>query len=552
MANPTSTLSASDTVSKLQEALGMASMVSLRQDLSVTLGDWWAFNWETNEIHLPMDELARCPNERISWIILHEAAHAALTRLHDILAKDFRREEIHLLLNVIEDVRIERWLINRFPGSASWRKVAHRYDQENRPQSLGYNPADHPVRSFLKGIFHLAEEGRIPDGMNPVAATALLECANPLSEAFSCVPPTSDANESTATALYQAHPVSQSYAEIDECGEPSPFEKWVRIMQAAMWEHVANGVLPVYLKLVKQFGAISFPFGTKVRTVYSRSGRKSLSATRLTDEMRRKLENAGNGPYLSAIEKHSGTIQKTNQTLLEMLPNHRSLQHVRKRRTGDRLDLRIACQFEADRRLHEQLWMQRRRRSLPDPAFVITVDRSHSMKEDQKCTAAFESLVILREACTRSGIPLAIVAFNNSATVLSDWHSLSLGDSHAEAVLSAILKVDGGTCIESGIETSVSLLKKRPERDRFLFLLTDGMCDPLEERILRNKLAQLERDSIRIIAIGIGRDTQGLHRICPSADFIETANELQNAVSASLIRCLGSELDAHNPAKRGT
>ena len=39
--------------SQLQQALVMASMVSLRNDLAVELGDWWAFNWKTNVITIP-------------------------------------------------------------------------------------------------------------------------------------------------------------------------------------------------------------------------------------------------------------------------------------------------------------------------------------------------------------------------------------------------------------------------------------------------------------------------------------------------------------------
>jgi hypothetical protein len=133
--------------SQLQEALVMAGMVSLRNDLAVELGDWWTFNWKTNVISLPKAELATRTREEISWIILHEAAHAALTRLHDIVPLNLlSRPEIHTLLNCIEDVRIEAWLVERFPGSKAWKDCT-----DARPLNENGEPA-----WATQGIFRAA------------------------------------------------------------------------------------------------------------------------------------------------------------------------------------------------------------------------------------------------------------------------------------------------------------------------------------------------------------------------------------------------------------
>ena len=131
--------------SQLQEALAMAGMVSLTNDLAVELGEAWAFNWATRVITIPLDDLRESPREQICWIILHEAAHAALTRLHDFLPESLRKKpEIAHLLNCIEDVRIERWLVARFPGSAPGRPCH---------ESWRWRPSPYPPTSILSSLF---------------------------------------------------------------------------------------------------------------------------------------------------------------------------------------------------------------------------------------------------------------------------------------------------------------------------------------------------------------------------------------------------------------
>ena len=116
--------------------------------------------------------------------------------------------------------------------------------------------------------------------------------------------------------------------------------------------------------------------------------RAPLSEEQLQRALRAELAGKTNHPYRNAVHKYAEQIRSVTDILMQILPNHRGLRHSRGFRFGDRLDLRAAAQFEADPRLHEKLWMQRRRRTLPDPAFLFLLDRSDSMKQESKSAAA--------------------------------------------------------------------------------------------------------------------------------------------------------------------
>ena len=525
--------------SQLQEALAMAGMVSLTNDLAVELGDAWAFNWSTRVITIPQDYLIESPREQICWIILHEAAHAALTRLHDFLPETLRnRPEVAHLLNCIEDVRIERWLVARFPGSRGWHAKSCELSLEN----IQIKEDEHPVVTFLKGIFWLGESHIIPESTPPLAKAALEEAAPYLEKAFACLPPAEAVSAISVEALYASHPVSSSYREIDAVEEPDPFEKWVRIMQAAMWAHVAEGVLPGFMRLIAASGGAALPQSLRIQVV-GRGGRgrrvpgaAGQPLRELEASMRDKLVSGGNGKYLQAVQRYAQEIREVTDTLMELLPNQRNLRYVRRQRSGDRLDLRMAAQFAADRRLYDQIWMQRKRRTLPDPAFVFLVDCSGSMKNEGKAIAAFESLVIVREACTRAGLKYAVLAFNGSARLVQGWERQS--DAASEATLSAVLKPNGDTDLESALVHAGEFLRERPERDRMIFLLSDGMVETSQEVEIRRYREELLREGIGIMAIGLGVEMVGIDRIFPGAPVLEDASKLPGTLSKCLLEAL--------------
>jgi hypothetical protein len=532
-------LSSQDLTNQLQEALVMAGMVSLRNDLSVQLGDWWTFNWKTNVISLPEAELERCPKEEVCWIILHEAAHAALTRLHDILPREtLQRPELQLLLNCVEDVRIENWILERFPGSAPWKSVAETMSRVHDPATAEEAEQEHPARAFLRGIVRLGRNSGMPVFLHPLARAALEEALPSLESAFACVPPGNSVDNATVSPIYRRHPVALCYAGFDQKQEPSAMEKWVRIMQASMWSHVSSGVLPVFLRLIKQFGCPQNNLQRTIRVTHSDPAQgPQRSHEELQKALRSEFENGGAGRYLETVHKYDAQIRAITELLQKMLPNHRGLQHVRGRRSGDRLDLRVAAQFEADQSLYQKLWLRREKQTLPEPAFMFVMDHSSSMRHEGKSQAAFESLVLIREACTRVGIPFYVSMFNVHAEVIHGWDQLA--DTASEAALSAILKTCGGTSISEALKDAAEEINQRHERDRFIFLMTDGEVSDKDREAVLRRLERLSQEDIRVVPFGLGLDSEQIIKLFPEAELVPEACEFPMALSRSLLRVLG-------------
>lgn len=523
---------------RLQEALVMAGMVSLRNDLAVELGDWWSFNWQTNVITLPKLELASAPEAEICWVILHEAAHASLTRLHHILPeKTLHQPEVQVLLNCIEDIRIENWLVERFPGSRQWKVVAQEIAASHDPQSTELAAQENPAVGFLRGLLRFGETGRLPAHLNAVSKAALEECLPALSAAFACVPPSVNVREASVDALYRGHPVSRCYTAKDQLEEASPFEKWVRILQASMWSHVGEGVLPTFLKLVQQHGCPQLPAPRIIRVC---SARESKSTRPMPEELkhalRKQLLHTGTGDYWQTVAKYGEQICSITDVLLRLLPNHRGLRHVRGCRTGDRLDLRVAAQFEVDRRLHDKLWMKRLRRHLPEPAFVFAMDCSHSMHRMGRSTAAYDSIVVMREACKRAGIPFSVLAFNDGAKVLLNWEHPD--DTSSQLALSELLRPSGGTDIVAALEASADLLGERWERNQFVFLMTDGELRRRQIEEVKRCNARLAKNGTEVLAFGLGRDAEDISLIYPEARLVPDAAVLPRAFSSTLVRAI--------------
>ena len=525
----------------LQEALGMAAMVSLRDDLSVQFGEWWAFNWVRNEITIPIEELQTSPEERIAWIILHEAAHAGLTRIQDIVSPDLmQRREIHVLLNCIEDIRIEEWLLDRFPGARPWRDVCRRIEAQEKPTGLTRDR----IQAFCMGLFEVAEElcrpGASPglsDAM-PEVREALERIREPLRQAIACRPPFVADWGGMAGPLYQKHPVSVCYRDRDDQSEPTPFEKWARMMQAACWFHSVRGILPVYLELLRLEPLQGGPLMGSAEVLKSLAGSSPGDAETARRALRSELARLSAAPYQRAVESNAGVIAQMSRVLDDLLPNHRGLRHQRGYRAGDRIDLGKAFQAEADPQEQERMWIRRQRRTLPDPAFVLVMDRSESMRQYGRSVAAFESLVVVREACTRAGIPFSVVAFNSAAQVIQGWDRVD--ESAARAALGLVLKPAFGTDLKQALEKAALLIAERRERDRFVVVLTDGMVNRVQQAGIRAAKAGMEAEGVRFHAIGIGADAAQIGTLFPGAPVLMESASLPAVLGQLLLQNFGA------------
>ena len=94
----------------------ISSKVKLKQ------GKDWAYNTKTKTIEYPIDGeigVKNCPAEVFIGTLLHEVGHAKYSTGVDNVTNSIPdpKREYSFLLNAFEDIRIERKLVSRFPGT---------------------------------------------------------------------------------------------------------------------------------------------------------------------------------------------------------------------------------------------------------------------------------------------------------------------------------------------------------------------------------------------------------------------------------------------------
>jgi hypothetical protein len=123
------------------------------------------------------------------------------------------------------------------------------------------------------------------------------------------------------------------------------------------------------------------------------------------------------------------------------------------------------------------------------------------------------------------------------AEVIHGWDQLT--DGASEAALSAILKPCGGTSIAAALKDAAQELHQRHERDRFIFLMTDGAVSHTDRADVVKRLTRLSHENIRVVPFGLGSDSEEITKIFPDAELVPEACEFPAALSKSLLRVLG-------------
>ncbi|MFZ9936713.1 MAG: vWA domain-containing protein [Luteolibacter sp.] len=192
-------------------------------------------------------------------------------------------------------------------------------------------------------------------------------------------------------------------------------------------------------------------------------------------------------------------------------------------RSGSRLDLRMAMQFDADPRQYEHLYLRRTLPSHPDPAFIILADESSSMR-GERARATFEAVVVLREVCLRLGIPLAIVGFGSRTRNIQGWEDEN--GIKVRRKVSALLDPSGSRSdLRPALDNAQMLLSSLNGSSRpRIWILSDGeVSDPDAVRKIIN---QIRISGIPVHGLGLGPDSHGLAQVIPDAAIGISAGEL--------------------------
>ena len=487
----------------------------------------WSFHWDTDTVTVNPTHLRTLAPDLCRGLTLHEATHAAVTVLHRILA-DAHLMRIHPLLNVIEDIRIEIWMRSRFPGATAWiRAYNDVFCGALREQPL---PKSRQVQ-FLCGILELWWFGSVRPDTLPVVLAALEACRAPIAEATGCQPPLDDDADGIMASQRAMWDVVRTWI----------LPTWERLVALDRHEGIgrlASGELREFVdrmgcghRPIMRGSARLRPQGSRCRTRGScrrvpaeaarramqrlHDGRSTDAATdgsvggERRDGPSPPMPQDGTDAYLAAWRQVGRVADRLGDELLRVLVPQQRLRWTSGHPWGPRLDLRRAVQFEADPQQYRSMWCRPILPQRRDPAVLLLVDRSSSMKADGRIDRAFEGMVLLTEVCRRIGVPAAVWSFADDVREELGWEAVV--DGPARRRLGLIRQsCDGRTNMAAAVATVGRAFASRRGDPKLLFLIGDG--EPNEHEPTLEAVERLEAEGVATVGLGLGTGTAGLAR----------------------------------------
>lgn len=232
--------------------------------------------------------------------------------------------------------------------------------------------------------------------------------------------------------------------------------------------------------------------------------------------------------------KKCQTIAKRMVRPLKQVLEMRSGRKLKGQLLGKELDTRSL--YRNDARIFT-------RKMLPlesDLAVTILIDQSGSMSIDHRQEKTIWMSLIMYSFCKKMGVPIQILGHNTdnrescSVQIYVEFDDIDHND------LKRILRItsDGGNRDGTALKYAGSMLAKRPETKKILFLLSDGRPsayythDAAIEDI-HDACKQLRNQGISLVAAAIGDDRPAIHEIYGNAfwDVTDLDRISQNLVS---------------------
>jgi hypothetical protein len=529
----------------LAELQSLAALASSQPDIIVRTGNGgcpWSFNWATRVITTNPDDLAQRPPDYCRGLILHESAHAAITRLSDIVPPEKNQGWLRHLLNVVEDCRIENWLLQRFPGSAPWIRLYNNHLLGHASADTATRVATDPAAAFLSGLLDRWWNPSPILKLHPTADAAIDGIWPYFQQAVAAFPPARAEVPSAIARAYQHHPVSLCYESADRQAPPTPKEREIRMRQHHFWSIVWQRLVPVFIELLQHpdseptWGDIQLADrraqisdSADTNTIVNHSGLLFYHG-----DQEPNLSSGASKTYEQAVARNGQLIEDCAAILLRFLTGGFRHRRSRFHSSGQRIDLRIAMQCEADPRHYDRLWQRTQHHPQPDPAFVVAVDASGSMR-GEKSAATFDALVVIREICLRIDIPLSIISFNRNTRILQAAGNPR--DPEIPARLAGLLQPVGGTLLCPALMAAADILRQCSRKHRHLWVLSDGMTQQQDKA--RALLDTIRADGTRVHGLGLA--SKGIRMLIPDAAVRLRPNDLPGFFSRTLqnqITCL--------------
>jgi len=217
-------------------------------------------------------------------------------------------------------------------------------------------------------------------------------------------------------------------------------------------------------------------------------------------------------PYDREFRRLAGDIDAAYNRLVHLFDPARSYTWQDNLPVGTHINLNRAMTFELTGQGHETLMRTRKRPQQPDQEHVIIIDRSESMKSDNKFEYARQAVIFARELFQRLHIPTACVGFANSSETFIDFEADIADLPVKEALMDNTMPLEQGTNDELAVRHAAGLLRERNALDQVIIMISDagsGVADSLKKTV-----RELAKKGVPVLHFGIGEgteDTQDLY-----------------------------------------
>jgi len=539
----------------IDELRALARAVALDVQLDVvegTRGGGWSLQPHTRRILADPRDLEEEHPDDVRGLVCHEAAHAAVTRYPWLVpATTLASPGMPVLLNALEDCRIEAWLAARYPGARAW---IERYNQRLFPPGSSALAGRSRIHQYALASVHQWWHGRLPRGLREEVVEALDATQSARDEVVRAQPPTSP--EVGLVGEYASSPAAACFAHADARVPPDALERAVRIAAWQAWEIVYTAILPVVRPLVSRDLAehkrleeeeeellrqlSGRPAAAPLRPARrpsavgqggaGASGQRSVGLPELDTAERAQVEGVVFAPAADRYEQARRDVVRLVRPLTdELLASLRLDAYPRwttGHRCGARVNLSAAMQAAADPRRRGEVWQ---RKTLPrdhDPCFFFLVDLSGSM-EGRSISTAVRGTVLCCEVLSLLRVPFAVAGFQDQLIWIKRFVD-ELDDRCRRRVASMEDEVRGRrpggrnrpehNWDGPALRAAASALIDRRERQRVLVVVSDGRpSGPHDgETVLRRAVADITADRrVQLIGLGLGPGTYHVARYYP-------------------------------------
>jgi hypothetical protein len=551
----------------LSELERLAQLVSRMPDLILREGDpgsGWSFNRRDRVIRMDGSRLRSESRDFNRGLVLHELAHAVLTRLPPYLDGAYlSRRDIYSAINAFEDIRIESWLMQRFVGARPWiteynGKLLNNTVPEFKKLEWTQLP---PLQAFLAAVmarwWHGPEQVKIPETLAP-----LVDEAWPHVESIcKAIPgPCGERGpEAGISEVYRRSHARGLYCIRDTVCPPDPFEMEVRLRQDEFWNSFEQGILPIIKRLAPPDLASSAPRQRRMESpLFSRWSQlpSSEALESSSGEIRIKAVFLGNpfqsngggdgeslpwepnlAAYLKSAQMQAAAIQRLSNLILSIFPPRRSRTWQGPRNCGARIRIRAVPQAEADPRNPLKVWERHSPPTRPIPHIGVLIDRSGSM-EGERMMAALTGCVLVSEVCHRVGVPFSLFTFSNRCEQVIGWDT-ALDDVQRGRMGGLAKAASGGTDMADALRKAGTHMAQSPHPHRVLVVLGDGDDAADEVIVLARRITQ---SGVHLVGLGVGPDTAAMADCIPNARTCLHPSAIPGALAIVLEQAVGSKL----------